>query len=99
MGTHDLLIGADATKEKEDQTGIDTNVTVEYPPTYIWCGDADGTVPPENTYRMKTALEKEGISFQCDVFPGVDHGVGLGLATGTSAEGWIFKAIDFWMKQ
>jgi len=34
--------------------------------------------------------------FQCETFPGVDHGVGPG--TGTAAEGWLNRAVDFWRK-
>ena len=97
MGSHDFLLGKDASPELEERTSIDKQVTADYPPTYIWCGDADDTVPPENTARMAKALEAAGVPYQCEVFPGVGHGVGPG--TGTSAEGWIDHAVAFWRQQ
>lgn len=97
QGSHDALIGAEAAEEMETLTSIDEQVSESYPPTYIWCGDADQTVPPENTKRMAAALEAAGVSHQCEIIPGVDHGVGPG--TGTAAEGWIGRAVDFWLAQ
>lgn len=97
QGTHDNLLGADSTPELEALTSIDEQVTADYPPTYLWCGDADQTVSPENTRRMADALKAAGVAYQCEIFPGVDHGVGPG--TGTAAEGWIRHAVDFWLAQ
>ena len=76
---------------------VDEQVTADYPPTYIWCGDADQTVKPENTRRMAAALERAGVPYRCEIFPGVDHGVGPG--TETAAEGWIDHAVEFWKTQ
>ena len=95
--THDNLLGKDPSAEAERLASIDQNVTSQYPPVYIWCGDADKTVPPDNTKIMAEALNKAGIPYKCEVFPGVDHGVGPG--TGTAAEGWILHAVQFWMDQ
>ncbi len=72
---------------------VDEQVTLSYPPTFLWCGDVDQTVSPENTRRMAEALEKMGVACQCEIIPGVDHGVGPG--TGTAAEGWIQRAVSF----
>ena len=92
--THDLLIGQNASREREDFASVEKHVTGVYPPTYIWCGDSDKTVPPENTRRMAAALEKAGVRYKCEIFPGVDHGVGPG--TGTAAQGWLAHAVEFW---
>ena len=40
-------------------------------------------------------LEKAGVPMKLEVFPNVVHGVGPG--TGTAAEGWMDRAVDFWM--
>ena len=93
MGTHDNLIGADAGVDEEKAKSIELNVDSDYPDTFIWCGDSDQTVPPKNTKVMAEALEANGIPYQCEIYPGVDHGVGPG--TGTNAEGWVDKAIEF----
>lgn len=97
IGSHDLLLGKTATPEQEAFASIEQHVNADYPPTYIWCGDADTVVPPENTRRMVQALESAGVPVQWEIFPGVEHGVGP--ATGTAAEGWIEKAVAFWEKQ
>ena len=96
-GTHDNLLGTHPTDDQERAASIEEQVTPNYPPTYLWCGDADSLVPPENTRRMAAALETAGVPFRCEVFPEVEHGVGPG--TGTAAEGWIDQAVDFWRKE
>ena len=95
--SRDTLLGSEAGEERVRFASVDEHVTASYPPVYIWCGDADKTVPPENTRRMAAALEKAGVPYQCDIFPGVDHGVGPG--TGTAAEGWIDRAVSFWLER
>ena len=92
--THDNLLGPDASIRGEMFTSVEEHVTDAYPPTYIWIGDADETVQPENAARMVRALAAAGVKYENELFPGVGHGVGLG--SGTSAEGWIRKAIQFW---
>ena len=52
---------------------------------------------PDNTRRMAEALEKAGVPHRCEIFPGVDHGVGPG--TDTAAQGWIERAVRFWRQQ
>ena len=95
--THDNLLGKHATAAMERFASVDENVTGSYPPTYLWCGGADATVDPENTRRMAAALKEAGVPLRCEIIPGVDHGVGPG--TGTAAEGWIGRAVDFWRAQ
>ena len=95
-GTHDNLLGEDPGYEEERAASVENCVTPEFPPTFVWCGDVDATVPAENTRRMAAALEEAGVPHQCEVIPGVDHGVGPG--TGTAAEGWIRRAAEFCLK-
>lgn len=52
MGSHDFLLGKDADEEMERFASVEQHITKDYPPTYIWCGDADDVVPPENTQIM-----------------------------------------------
>ena len=57
----------------------------------------DDVVPPENTRLLAKALETFHIPYNCEIFPGVGHGVGP--ATGTAAEGWIDHAVKFWRER
>ncbi len=93
MLTHDTLLGKDASPDAEALTSVDEHVTEAYPATYLWCGEADRDVSPENAKRMAAALEKAGVSHRMESFPGVGHGVGPG--TGTAAQGWIDRALQF----
>ena len=95
QGTRKNLLGQDARKEQEEFASIHLHVTADYPPTYIWCGDADSTVPPQNTRLMAAALENAGVRHCCRIFPGLEHGIGL--ASDTCAAGWLEEAAAFWM--
>ena len=46
---------------------------------------------------MEKALNEKYIPCQCEIFEGVEHGVGA--ASGTNAEGWIDHAVEFWKKK
>lgn len=95
-GTRGFLLGKDASKEMELRRSVYTNVDKDFPPTFIWCGDADSTVPIVNTELMVKALKKHNVEHESIIYPGVEHGVGPG--TGTAAEGWINKAVAFWKR-
>lgn len=95
--TRQNLLGKNPAAEQIRSSSVELNVTDQYPATYIWCGTADTTVTPENTHRMVAALNKEGVPCCCEIFPDVEHGVGLGI--GTAAEGWLEKAVAFWRGQ
>lgn len=97
MVTHDNHLGKHAIRSQEIAVSIDEQVTDVYPPCYIWCGEADTTVSPENSRRMAAALEEKGIPMCFESFPGVNHGIGPG--SGTAAGGWIDRAVDFWLNQ
>lgn len=97
MGSHDNLLGKDASKDLEDLTSVDKHVDYDYPKTFIWCGDNDTTVDPSNTYDMVKALKKANVNVKETIYPGVPHG--LGVASDTIANGWINKAVDFWLNK
>lgn len=97
MGSHDLLLGKNATKEMEAFTSVEKQVNGSYPRTFVWCGDHDNVVDPDNTRNLTAALQKVGVPVECRIYPNVDHGVGPG--TGTAAENWINEAVTFWLKK
>lgn len=97
QGTHNRLLGKDATKEMEDFTSIEKHVTKSFPPTFIWCGENDQTVNPENTRMMENALKQVGVPYNARIYHDASHGIGPG--TGTDAEGWINQAVEFWRQQ
>jgi len=43
-------------------------------PVLILHGEADATVPVEEAYHLKEVLEKRGIPYEMQIYPGVGHG-------------------------
>ncbi len=66
------------------------------PPTFAIVGENDGIASPEVMERRINNLRSVGIATEFYKYRNVGHGFGLG--TGTSAEGWINNAIQFWEK-
>lgn len=94
-GSRANLLGKKPLAELVELTSIEKQVTDAFPPSYIWCGDADKTVPPVNSQLLADALKSHGVRHELTVYEGVDHGVGLGK--GLACEGWIDQALAFWM--
>ena len=67
------------------------------PPTFVAVGEDDTIASPSTMERRVAALRRQGTEVEYRKYAGVGHGFGLGV--GTSAEGWIDDAIDFWAKQ
>jgi acetyl esterase/lipase len=68
--------------------------TSHEPPTFVVVGDQDGIAPPVTMERRVAALRAQGARVEYHRYKGLGHGFGLG--TGTSAEGWVERAIQFW---
>lgn len=96
-GSRYNLLGPNPTDECVEFTSVEKNVTEKYPPTFVWCGDADRAVDPENSHMLVSALEKKGVIYEFVEYPGVDHGVGLGK--GLACEPWFERAVAFWEQQ
>lgn len=93
--TRTHLLGADPSPEAIAFASVENQITSAYPPTFLWCGDADQTVPPENSRMLRDALANVGIPHKYVEYPGVDHGVGLGK--GLACEDWLNQAVAFWL--
>lgn len=73
-----------------------TDVTGKEPPTFAVVGTSDPIVPYRVMMDRIKRIKANGADAEIIVFPGLSHGFGLG--EGTIAEGWIDKAIEFWVK-
>ncbi len=96
--THKLsrfnLLGADPDPSMIEKLSVESNITADYPPTFVWYGTADRTVDPENSRMLKSALDFAGVPCELKEYAKVGHGVGL--AEGTNAEEWFDSAVEFW---
>ena len=73
---------------------MERQVTADYPPVFLWWGEADAAVDPANSRMLLAALETAGVRCEHASYPGVGHGVGLG--EGLACAGWPRRAVDFW---
>ena len=56
---------------------LDTKVTAQTPPTFLWHTYEDGSVPVENSLLMFAALRRAGVAAEMQVFPKGGHGLAL----------------------
>jgi len=83
--------------ENEDMVrlySVDQQATENYPPSFIWQCKGDKSVPVINSKMLADKLTQLGVRNVYEVFDAAAHSWGLG--TGTLAEGWLLRAIDFW---
>ncbi len=77
-------------------TGL-SDVTGNEPPTYNCVGTRDGIASYRIMEDRISRIKEQGTDAEIQVFEGLPHGFGLG--EGTTAEGWINRAIAFWERQ
>ncbi|HWR42244.1 alpha/beta hydrolase [Sporomusa sp.] len=68
--------------------------TKEDPPTFVAVGENDRIANPALMKRRANALSDAGVDVEFRQYPNIGHGFGLGI--GTSAEGWLEAAVQFW---
>lgn len=95
QGSKNNLLGENPTEEAVRQTSVERCITEAYPPTFLWWGDEDDCVDPDNSRMLQAALQKQNIPCICTEYKGVNHGVGIG--EGLPCEGWFEKAVAFWL--
>lgn len=68
-----------------------------FPPTFVTVSANDGIANVATVDRRVQNLKNAGVTVAYERYKHAGHGFGLG--TGTDAEGWLFKAVDFWKAQ
>ena len=74
-----------------------THLDVYKRQTYNCVGTRDGIAPYRTMEARISRIQSQGTDAELEVFEGLPHGFGLG--EGTVAEGWIYRAIQFWERQ
>jgi acetyl esterase/lipase len=64
------------------------------PPTFVVVGEQDGIAPPSVMEKRVAALRSAGTEVEFHRYSGLGHGFGAGI--GTTAEGWLARAVRFW---
>jgi acetyl esterase/lipase len=70
--------------------------SADEPPTFVVVGERDGIAPPSVMERRAAALRRAGAEVEFHRYRDLGHGFGPGI--GTTAEGWLDRAIEFWEK-
>lgn len=103
------LLGADATAEEVAFQCLETQVTDQTPPTFLWSTDTDELVPIRNSILFSAALCRAGVSQEVHIYSVGEHG--LSLANGVTEDtlpgkarinadctGWVDMA-ERWLKR
>ena len=71
------LLGKDASKESLAYMSLETQVTKDTVPCFLWATATDDLVPAENSYLFSEALKKEGVPYALHVFTDGPHGLSV----------------------
>ena len=93
-GSFVSLVGAAPSKEELSYHSLETQVTGEEPPCFLWHTAEDSSVPMENSLAFAMALKAHGVPFGYHIFPRGKHGLSLAdeeWARGHYAESYTFE--------
>jgi acetyl esterase/lipase len=75
-GSHDRLLGEDASEELEDRYSVDLHVSDSTPPAYIALSGDDPTVNPQNSIRFHDRMRTHNRPVTLHVYSSGGHGWG-----------------------
>jgi acetyl esterase/lipase len=78
-GSRRNLLGDTPDPKLLEDLSLDTRVTAQTPPTFLFHTNADTGVPPENSVRFYLALRRAKVPAEIHIFENGPHGVGLAL--------------------
>ncbi|HET6441522.1 MAG TPA: alpha/beta hydrolase [Phycisphaerae bacterium] len=90
------LLGNDPDPKLRESLSLETRVTPQTPPTFLWHTSDDSGVPVENSLLYAMALRKNKVPFALHVFPHGPHGIGL-AANVPEARQWPTLCAE-WLK-
>lgn len=76
IGSHDSLLGKNASKELEEYYSNEKQVTAKTPRAIILFADRDNAVPTENGVNYYLALTRHGVPATLHIYPSGGHGFG-----------------------
>lgn len=98
-GSHNNLIGTNASAELEKSLSNELQVTTNTPPCFLWTTFEDKTVPMENTLMFASALREKNVPFDLHIYQKGRHGLGLNdKPPFEKTHPWAQDCL-FWLKQ
>jgi acetyl esterase/lipase len=89
-----MIVGKKPTQAQMEKVSILPHVDGDFPPTFIMHCRDDRMVYFQNAQALTDQLKTHGVPYVLRDVPHGGHGIGLG--TGTQAEGWLGEAVRFW---
>jgi acetyl esterase/lipase len=96
QGSKTMLLGENADTALARSLSLETRVTAQTPPTFLFHTNADTTVPVENSVAYFLALRKAGVPAEMHIFKDGAHGAGLALQDPELSE-WP-KVLGNWLR-
>lgn len=85
MGSHNNLIGENATKEQEKHFSNELQVTEQTPPAFLVHSLNDNVVPVQNSINYALAMKNFKTPCELHIYETGGHGYGLGRSNGTES--------------
>lgn len=76
-GSFTALLGKEPTESEMEYMSLESHVTKDTPPCFIWQTVNDTTVPVENSYLFAQSCRENQVKFAHHVFSTGDHGLSL----------------------
>lgn len=76
-GSMENLLGPAALEEELRYMSLETQVTKQTPPCFLWHTQTDDAVPVENSYLMAQACREKGVPYALHIFSDGVHGLSL----------------------
>lgn len=71
------LLGENPPETLRAAMSVETRVTADTPPTFLWHGMDDTAVPVENSLLLLAALRGAGVPCEAHVYESAPHGIGM----------------------
>ena len=79
VGSGKQLAGENISPEMQKELSLETQVSADTPPAFLWHTATDAVVPMKNSLVFAQALWDSGVKAELHVFPEGRHGLGLAL--------------------
>ena len=100
-GSRNNLLGDPSDPENRldlaESLSLETRVSADTPPTFLWHTGEDGSVPVENSLQYAAALRRNGVPFELHVFEKGGHGLSTCQEITSREDGQIVPDDAAWM--
>lgn len=76
-GSLSLVTGSETENELWSKFSLESQVTTDTPPSFLWHTVNDACVPVENTLLLACALQKYQVPFECHLYENGRHGMSM----------------------